>query len=272
MPTYAIGDIQGCFTALQALLKKIAFDQKKDILWCAGDLVNRGPQSLEVLRFLKALGSQHQIILGNHDLHLIGVFYKIREIHKSDTLQPILTAPDCTELIEWLCHRPFLVYHPTLHYIMVHAGLAPTWRLSEAQCIAKEIEIALQGNLRESTLNSLFGNLPDHWDGSLPSEERLRVAVNYFTRMRFCYPDGRLNLKYKGNLIDKPNDIIPWFEVSSRINTDLKIIFGHWAALSGKTNMPNLFPLDTGCVWGGCLTAMRLEDGKQFNVQCEREG
>lgn len=271
MPTYAIGDIQGCFEPLQALLTVIQFNPQRDVLWCTGDLVNRGPQSLAVLRFFKNLGNRATVVLGNHDIHLIGVKYQVRTLHAKDTLQPILDAPDSNALIDWLCHCPLLAYHPTLHYVMTHAGLAPQWTLEKAQQIAQEIATALQNpTSRVATLQALFGNTDNPWQDSLQGEVRLRTAINYFTRMRFCYPDGRLFFDYKGNLAQKPEGVIPWFEVKARANAQLKIIFGHWAALEGKTTTPNLFPLDTGCIWGNCLTAMRLEDGKRFSVKCNR--
>ena len=269
MPTYAIGDIQGCFEPLQALLRAIHFNPQADTLWCTGDLVNRGPQSLEVLRFFKSLGERHVVVLGNHDLHLIAVKYGVRPSHAKDTLQPILAAPDCDELIEWLCQRPMLAYHPTLQYVMTHAGLAPQWSLATAQTLAKEIEATLQKPaLRVAALRELFGNTGDQWDDHLEGYTRLRVATNYFTRMRFCYPDGRLFFAYKGSVSQKPQGVIPWFEVMPQNHASLKIIFGHWAALEGKTTRANLFPLDTGCVWGNSLTAMRLEDGEPFSVGC----
>jgi bis(5'-nucleosyl)-tetraphosphatase (symmetrical) len=268
MSTYAIGDIQGCFDALQALLRTIQFDEKTDTLWCTGDLVNRGPQSLAVLRFFKGLGDRHQVVLGNHDLHFIGVAYQVRATHAGDTLQDLLAAPDREVLLDWLCTRPLLVHDAALGYTMTHAGLAPQWSLRDAGRIAKEVETLLQGKSRALLLKEVFGNVPDYWDESLAGMDRLRSAINFFTRMRFCYPDGRLNFTYKGALASKPADIIPWFDVKPRLNADLNLIFGHWAALNGQADKPHLFPLDTGCVWGNCLTAMRLEDGKRFSVAC----
>jgi bis(5'-nucleosyl)-tetraphosphatase (symmetrical) len=268
MATYAIGDIQGCFKVFEKLLEQIKFNEHQDVLWCAGDLVNRGPQSLEALRYFKSLGGQHQVVLGNHDLHLIAVAYGARAVHKTDTLQAILDAPDRDALIDWLCHRPILVHDASMGYVMTHAGIAPMWDLLQAKSIASEIEITLQGGLRESFLKNMFGNQPDYWRDDLTGMERLRCAINYFTRMRYCYPDGRLELTYKGAIKNKPSELIPWFDVRPRKNTDVKIVFGHWAALGGQADVPNVYPLDTGCVWGNCLTAMRLEDQKIFSVEC----
>jgi len=268
MATYAVGDIQGCFSALEKLLKKIQFDSHQDQLWCVGDLVNRGPQSLETLRFIKALGTQQRIVLGNHDLHLLAVAYGVREVRSADTLQSILEAKDRDDLLEWLCHCPFLVHDAEMNYVMTHAGLAPMWTLAQAKAINEELSILLQGDSRQIFLREIFGNLPDDWTQELVGPARWRCAINYLTRMRLCHPDGRLNLTYKGRVEDKPEELLPWFEVPNRVNADIKIIFGHWAALGGKTQVRNIYPLDTGCVWGNCLTAFRLEDAQLFNVGC----
>lgn len=268
MPTYAIGDIQGCFSALEKLLALIHFDEKVDTLWFVGDLVNRGPQSLEVLRFVKSLGDKHKTVLGNHDLHLLAVAYGVRKSDQEDTLDVILAATERDELIEWLRHRPLLVYDPTSTFVMTHAGLAPSWNLSQAMSYAREVEMILQSHDVKFLLQNMYGAQPDHWQDTLSGIERLRCIINYFTRMRFCYADGRMELNYKGTIKDKPKDLIPWFEVTPRANTTLKIIFGHWAALNGQTNVPNLYALDTGCVWGNCLTAFCLEHQQRFQVKC----
>ncbi len=266
MTTYAIGDVQGCFTELQALLAEIHFDANKDVLWFTGDLVNRGPNSLAVLRFLKNLGEQHQIVLGNHDLHLLAIAYGVAKEKPGDTLSTILQAPDKIELMDWLRHRPLL--HAEKNYVMTHAGLPPCWDLTTAQALAKEVETILQGHSPQDFFRGLYGNLPDRWDENLRGIERLRCITNYFTRMRLCYADCRLDFAYDGDLQQKPADLKPWFEIETKNQTQLKIIFGHWAALGGKSSKPNIFPLDTGCVWGRALTAMRLEDNQRFQVQC----
>lgn len=268
MAIYAIGDVQGCFAELQALLMEIRFNPNEDTLWFTGDLVNRGPQSLEVLRFIKNLGPQHTTVLGNHDIHLLAAFYGVREMQRNDTLATILAAPDCKELIDWLRTRPLFHSDETLGYVMAHAGLAPMWTISEAKKLAQEVEQALQTTSPAEAIRLMFGNQPDHWSVNLQGAERLRCIINYFTRMRFCHKeDGRLELNYKGTIVDKPADLIPWFDVTPRVNANTKIIFGHWAALNGQADVPNVYPLDTGCVWGNELTAMRLEDEKRFSVR-----
>lgn len=269
MPTYAIGDIQGCFKELQLLLSHIQFNPNQDTLWFAGDLVNRGYHSLEVLRFIKALGSNHHSVLGNHDLHLIAIAYGKRKLRKEDTLEEILAAKDCHDLIEWLRHRPLLHYDANLSYVMTHAGLGPLWRLEKAMQLAKEVETVLQSDAPSALLENMYGNEPSQWRDDLSGIDRLRCIINYFTRMRFCYADGRLDLTYQGDVAHKPRDLIPWFEISNRKNKNEKIIFGHWAALNGETHVRNLYPLDTGCVWGNSLTALRLEDQHRFSVRCQ---
>jgi bis(5'-nucleosyl)-tetraphosphatase (symmetrical) len=262
MATYAIGDIQGCFKTLENLLKVIDFDADKDSLWFAGDLVNRGPQSLETLRFVKALGARHHTVLGNHDLHLLAVSYNAHGGRADDTLQPILNAPDREELLDWLRHQPLM--YAAQDYVMVHAGLAASWDLDKAQALAHEVEMAISGASAAEFFQNMYGNLPDQWSDELTGWDRLRCITNFFTRARFCYADGRLDLKFKGTLEDYPANLMPWFQVPERKSQNLKILFGHWAALGGVTNTPNTYALDTGCVWGFKLTAQRLEDGQRF--------
>lgn len=268
MATYVVGDIQGCFEPLLQLLKQIQFDETHDVLWSTGDLVNRGPHSLEVLRFFKSLGDRHKTVLGNHDLHLLSVAYGASRPKEHDTLDAILAAPDKEVLIDWLRYRPLLLHERD--HVLVHAGLAPGWTLAEAKACANEVEAVLQGDRIMDFLSVMYGNEPDRWHHALSGADRLRCIVNHFTRMRYCYADGRLNLSYKGTIADKPEDIVPWFELPTRANADINIVFGHWASLNGETSRPHLFPLDTGCVWGNCLTAMRLEDGERFSVTCGR--
>lgn len=268
MTTYAIGDVQGCYVELMALLEKIEFAPKKDRLWFAGDLINRGPCSLDVLRFVKSLGDKHITVLGNHDLHLLALHYGVDRSNRNDTLAEILQARDKIELIEWLRHRPLLYRDRETDFVIVHAGLAPSWGINKAENLAGEVEQALQ-ETPHAFLHNMYGNQPDYWRDDLVGIERLRCIVNYLTRMRFCYPDGRLDLSYKGDIAGKPPGLIPWFQVSDRQNAKQKIIFGHWAALGGQSDTPNIYPLDTGCVWGNCLTAMRIPDTKRFTVRCE---
>lgn len=267
MPTYAIGDVQGCFNQLEQLLAKIQFDASHDTLWFTGDLVNRGPDSLATIRFVKDLGAKHKTVLGNHDLHLLAVAYGASELRSGDTIKDILDAQDREDLLDWLRHRPLLVYEND--FVLVHAGIAPEWSIEQAQAYAREVEAVLQGGAISEFLKHMYGNKPDHWHADLQGVERFRCIVNYFTRMRLCYPDGRLELNYKGAMKDKPTELIPWFDVPGRRTKDSKVMFGHWAALGGIADVSNVFPLDTGCVWGGCLTAMRLEDGERFTIKCE---
>lgn len=268
MATYAIGDIQGCYAELEKLLTQIEFNPAQDTLWFTGDLVNRGPRSLEVLRFVKSLGDKHITILGNHDLHLLAVAFGVRELHRGDTLNDILVAEDKDELLAWLLHRPLLHYDKSTGFVMTHAGLAPAWSLAKSRQLAQEVESILRSDSAHEFFKNMYGNSPDYWDDKLTGFERMRCVINFFTRMRFCYADGRLDLAYKGEIAGKPNELIPWFDVPDRVNASEKIIFGHWAALGGKTDAANVYPLDTGCVWGNCLTALRLEDEKRFSVRC----
>jgi bis(5'-nucleosyl)-tetraphosphatase (symmetrical) len=265
MSTYVIGDVQGCYQPMLELLEQIRFDKNRDTLWFTGDLVNRGPQSLEVLRFVRALGARHQVVLGNHDLHLLAVSLDAGKMHASDTLHEILAAPD---LLDWLRLRPLLIEHDTLGYVMTHAGLAPAWTLQKAKLLAREVEAVLQSSAWPDFIAHMYGNQPDLWSDTLTGNDRWRCIINYFTRMRFCHADGRLELSNKGSLREKPADLMPWFDVKQRLNAEVKIIFGHWAALGGEVDLPNLFAMDTGCVWGNKLTAMRLEDAERISVSC----
>ncbi len=265
MAIYAIGDVQGCYAELMDLLHLIQFDELKDCLWLTGDLVNRGRDSLAVLRFIKSLGPAQQVVLGNHDLHLLAIAYGAPS-RAGDTLDAILTAPDRDVLIDWLRSRKLFHYDAEVGYALTHAGLAPSWTLEKAQALAEEVTTVLQGPAPQSLLNHLYGNKPDQWDDHLTGVERWRVIINYMTRMRFCYPDGRLALDCKGSLKDTPPHLVPWFDMPHRVTAKDKILFGHWAALGGIVDVPNVYALDTGCVWGNALTAMRLDDEKRFSV------
>lgn len=260
MPTYAIGDIQGCFEPLQRLLEKIQFDPAQDTLWFTGDIVNRGPASLATLRFIKQLKNKI-VVLGNHDLHLLAVAHGAHVGWPDDTLQDILTAPDRDELLAWLQQQPILHFDK---YLLVHAGLAPSWDLLTAQKLAREVETALQDNAKEF-FHHMYGNQPNQWHEDLTGWNRLRCITNYFTRARFCYADGSLELHKKGKTAEK---LFPWFQLPERASRDIPILFGHWAALGGETHTANTFALDTGCVWKHCLTAMRLEDQQRIFVTC----
>lgn len=269
MADYAIGDLQGCYGPLLRLLEHIDFDEKRDRLWFVGDLVNRGPQSLEVLRFIKQLPLEPRISLGNHDLHLlIKLFTKHPRINPDDTLMPILKADDGEELGHWLRQQSILCHDPELKVVMCHAGIAPVWDLPLAQACAIELERALRADDFVELLSQMYGNDPHCWSEDLRGIERLRIIVNYFTRMRFCDSKGCLSFAEKGKIsqVNKDN-IMPWFAVPGRIPLPVDLIFGHWAALEGVCPVDHMYALDTGCFWGGSLTALRLQDKKSFSVK-----
>ncbi|MDP3636300.1 MAG: symmetrical bis(5'-nucleosyl)-tetraphosphatase [Azonexus sp.] len=266
MATYAIGDIQGCYNSLCRLLEHCAFDPKLDRLWLVGDLVNRGPKSLETLRLIKSLGPAALTVLGNHDLYLMMVAEGGAKFRgKDDTLQPILDAPDCAELIDWLRQQP-LCYTEN-EYCLVHAGLLPQWTAARARELSREVETVMQGpNYREFILN-LWGSEPAGWSDDLKGWPRLRVIVNAMTRMRFCTPQGIMEFKAKGKLNKTPAGHLPWFDAPDRCSADSVLVTGHWSALGLKIT-PNLLALDSGCLWGGHLTALRLEDRRVFQMDC----
>lgn len=270
MATYAIGDIQGCYDELQALLKQIDFSAS-DRLWVAGDLVNRGPKSLETLRFLRDLGDQATCVLGNHDLHLLAVHYGSTTSKRSDTLEKILEAPDRAELMQWLSQQKLIAHDKTLNVVMVHAGIPPCWTIRKARKRAKEVEKALQSSNAEQFFNHMYGNKPDIWRADLSGWERLRLITNYLTRMRFCSPEGQLDFSAKGSLASQPEGYHPWFKAPRKDpkENEIRILFGHWAALEGNADAEHVFALDTGCVWGNKLTALRLEDQQLFSVPAQ---
>jgi bis(5'-nucleosyl)-tetraphosphatase (symmetrical) len=256
MATYAIGDIQGCFYAFQALLKKLNFDAKKDQLWLVGDLINRGTGSLEVLRWCFEHQDSLRIVLGNHDLHALAVAHGIRNAHRSDTLQGIFDAVDGLQLLVWLRNQPLMVYEQG--YAMVHAGLLPQWTITEALNYAKEVEFVLHGSHYVDFLKHMYGNQPDIWQNDLAGYDRLRLITNAFTRLRVCSAQGVLNFDFKGEMQDIPADDMPWFEVATRKSKGQAIICGHWSAL-GLYQKEGIYALDSGCLWGGQLTALCLE-------------
>ncbi|KAB0497420.1 symmetrical bis(5'-nucleosyl)-tetraphosphatase [Pseudomonas vancouverensis] len=273
MATYAVGDLQGCLGALQCLLKQVAFDPQQDRLWLVGDLVNRGPQSLETLRFLHGIRDSLVCVLGNHDLHLLAAWRNVERLKKSDTLREIFEAPDCAELLEWLRQQKLMHYDEKRDVALVHAGIPPQWSLRKALKYAAEVEAALRDdNLFPLYLDGMYGNDPAKWDSDLKGVTRLRVITNYFTRMRFCTADGKLDLKSKEGLDSAPPGYKPWFKYHDRKTKDLKIIFGHWAALEGKCDEPGISALDTGCVWGGAMTLMNVDSGERLSCKCDEHG
>lgn len=268
MATYAIGDIQGCLEPLQCLLQEIEFDPRNDKLWLAGDLINRGPDTLATLRFLYQLRDSITVVLGNHDLHFIAVYYGLRKRGKNDTLDELLRAPDCADLVYWLRQQKLIHHDPALGFTMVHAGIPPQWDLPEALARAREVENILQSDKIENFLSDMYGNLPSRWRDDLAGVDRLRLITNYFTRMRFCSADGELELQTKESADAAPIGFAPWFSFPERKTQAQKILFGHWAALEGRADVENVYALDTGCVWGGALTALRLEDERWFACDC----
>lgn len=267
MADYAIGDVQGCYEPLQRLLERIDFDEKSDRLWFAGDLVNRGPDSLAVLRFIYSLPLLPQISLGNHDLHLLGSLFGERPWQgPDDTLREVINAPDGEELGHWLRKQPLLCYSSQLNVVMCHAGIAPLWDLTQAIDLAHELEEILAGSHYRAYLTQMYGNKPDLWSNELVGIDRLRMITNYFTRMRFCNNLGQLDLSYKGGIAKAPSTLYPWYEVPHRKEIEADIVFGHWAALEGICPKPRIHAIDTGCLWGGRLTALRLQDKQRFSV------
>lgn len=274
MARYAIGDVQGCNEALQALLQQLRFSPDRDQLVLVGDMVNRGPDSLAVLRFLRHLGAAAQVVLGNHDLHLLALHHDpARSPRPGDTLDEVLGAPDRGTLLDWLIRQPLLIDDGTHGDLLVHAGIIPQWSRDEAIGCANEAEAALQSDPR-GFLSAMYGNKPDRWEDVQSAQERHRFSINVFTRLRYCRADGTINLAMKGAPGDH-GEWRPWFEHARRL-TDRRIVFGHWSTL-GLQQRSDMLALDTGCVWGGALTAVNLDDPEALPVQsaceaCRRSG
>lgn len=269
MALYAIGDIQGCDTELGALLRALRFSADRDRLWFVGDLVNRGPESLQALRRIRALGDAATVTLGNHDLHLLAVAFGVAHLRSDDTLDEILAAPDREQLLEWLIGRPLLHEERSLNLCLLHAGLAPQWDMSTARACAREFERALQRHPK-CLLEQMYGDGPDRWDEGLAGAERLRFIVNCFTRLRFVDADGRLALRAKGSpKKTQSKSLTPWFEAEGARWRGPRVVFGHWSTLGFFSNS-DVTSLDTGCVWGGKLTALQLDapGGMPVQVGC----
>lgn len=264
MTTYAIGDIQGCYHAFQALLTRIEFNPESDQLWLVGDIINRGSGSLEVLRWCYVHRHSLKVVLGNHDLHALVVAHGFVKPHKSDTLDALLAAEDKDVLLYWLRHQ-HLIYKDD-DYLMVHAGLLPQWDAEQAFLYGAEVEAALQGEDFLYFLANMYGNLPSTWNDKLIGIDRLRLITNAMTRLRVCNEHGEIEFSFKGELQDVPDGLMPWFDVPNRATQDTQVIFGHWSAL-GLQYRHNVYPLDTGCLWGGQLTAMNLETKVITQVQ-----
>lgn len=277
MALYLIGDLQGCNEPLQRLLRTVDFSPSRDKLYILGDLVNRGPDSLGVLRFLQPLGDAAQCLLGNHDLNLLGIRHGLRKPHRNDTVQQVLDAPDSEALLDWLRHRSMALH--AHGWLMVHAGVLPQWGVTQTLALAGEVEQALRGPDLAGFLRGMYGNTPDRWNDTLAGAERLRVVVNALTRMRFCTADGVMEFASTGGVQTALPGYLPWFEVPGRKTADTPIAFGHWSTLGADAAaakaglLNNTLPLDSGCVWGGCLTAARLGQGagtfERITVACE---
>ncbi|NEX20367.1 symmetrical bis(5'-nucleosyl)-tetraphosphatase [Thiorhodococcus mannitoliphagus] len=271
MPSYAIGDIQGCYAELRRLLDQLAFDPEHDRIWLVGDLVNRGPQSLEVLRFVRSLGEAAIVVLGNHDLHLLAVAAGNTKHSKKSTLDAVLEAPDRDDLLHWLRHQPLLHHDPTLALTMVHAGLPPQWDLDQARRCAGELESVLRSDDYRTFLREMYGNRPSLWSAELSGMERLRFITNCLTRLRYCEPDGGLALKEKGLLGSQSPGRLPWFQMPGRRTRGDRIVFGHWSTL-GYWSGENVWAIDSGCLWGGTLSALTLDQDPMRVIQLDCPG
>ena len=270
MAIYAIGDLQGCFSDLIRLLVKIKFNPDRDRLWFTGDLVNRGPQSLETLRYIKNLGDSATSVLGNHDLHLLACHFGKKKPNDKDTLSALLRSEDSEELLNWLRRRPMLHYED--NWCLVHAGLPPQWDLSIALSCAKKIENILRGKNGVLTefFRYMYGDTPNIWDPQMDETSLLRFSVNALTRMRYCTESGCIDTKFKGKPGSQPNGLIPWFDHPDRQNQNLNIVFGHWSTL-GAVCRKGAYGIDTGCIWGAQLTALRIDKKRvqYFQINCD---
>lgn len=268
MATYAIGDIQGCFASLEKLLLELDFDKQRDKLWFAGDLVNRGPDSLSTLRFVKALGDSAITVLGNHDLHLLAIAAEHKPT-RDKSLKKILKAKDGPDLLHWLRAQPLIHHDPELEFTIAHAGIYPSWSLSQAQEYANELHEVLRGDNYLDFIHNMYGNKPKKWKKKLTGWERLRFICNAFTRMRYCTENGKLDFKKNCTPKVEASDVIPWFDVPGRKMQSQRILFGHWSTL-GLLKRTDVYALDTGCVWGGQLTALRidLDEPQYISVDC----
>ncbi|GBU15410.1 bis(5'-nucleosyl)-tetraphosphatase, symmetrical [Polaromonas sp.] len=276
MSLYCIGDLQGCHTPFQRLLEAIDFSPSRDTLYLLGDLVNRGPDSLAVLRHLQTLGSAAQCLLGNHDLHLLALWQGVRQPSAKDSLQGVLQAPDCEALLDWLRHRPLAIHQHG--WLMVHAGVLPQWSVLQTMALAAELESVLRSADLKDFLRTMYGNTPCQWQPELQGAERLRVIVNALTRLRFCTPQGAMEFSSNEGASSAPAGYLPWFEVLGRASEGTPIAFGHWSTLVVDAHQHtglrrNTLPLDTGCVWGGCLSAAKLGAAGTYEliqVTCEQ--
>lgn len=265
MATYAIGDIQGCYQSFQKLLNKIQFNPSNDFLWLAGDMINRGPDSLNTMRFILEYQAQIQCVLGNHELHFLAVVNQNKAIHSKDTFNDILLSNQKDDIVNWLSKQPLAFYSRELKTLMVHAGLPSCWSALDAVKYSHEVSSVLQSNQATNFYSTMYGNQPEQWGENLQDMDRLRYITNALTRIRYCYADGRLELQTKSPIGSQVTGLTPWFELDNKHYQE-NIVFGHWASLNGKCSVARIQALDTGCVWGGKLTALRLEDKQRFSV------
>jgi bis(5'-nucleosyl)-tetraphosphatase (symmetrical) len=270
MSTYLIGDVHGCHDELRSLLDQVAFDPQVDQLWLTGDLVARGPDSLEVLRFVRYLGDCVKMVLGNHDLHLLAVYAGISRNKPKDRITPLLEAPDADLLINWLRRQPLLQVDEEKKLVMAHAGITPQWDIDTAISCAREVEAVLSSDTYPLFLDAMYGDMPNNWVPELTGLARLRFSTNALTRMRFCFPNGQLDMIAKEAPDSAPPPLKPWFSIRGPVSRDYTIAFGHWASLEGKGTPEGIIALDTGCCWGGTLTMLRWEDKRVFTQVSNR--
>lgn len=261
MPTYVIGDIQGCYEEFATLLDQIDFQTGRDRLWLVGDLINRGPDNVSVVRRVMEMGDAAITVLGNHDLHFLAIHRGGHSPNRADTLEDLLSWRRVDDVSDWFRHRRMLHLDKALGFVMVHAGIPHLWSVDEAAEYAGEVEEVIRGPLCGKFFREMYGNEPDHWRDDWEGMSRWRVITNYLTRMRLIHPDGRLDFSHKGSLQDAPPGLLPWFELTAVTEPTQKIVFGHWAALEGHTGYERIIALDTGCVWGRSLTALCLDNG-----------
>lgn len=264
MATIAIGDIQGCFDEFQAIIEQVRFEPSRDELWIVGDIVNRGPRSLDSLRWLYEVRESVVAVLGNHDLHMLAIAFGGHRPGRRDNFDDVLHAPDAHELLHWLRSLPLLHYEPESRWLMVHAGIPHIWSVTQAAALAAEVEAVIRGPDYAHYFEEMYGDEPDLWSEELSGMDRYRSITNYLTRMRLIDGEGRLNLTIKEGVEAAPPGFFPWFERRHPDNVELNVLFGHWASINGDTGVPRTFALDTGCVWGRRLTALRLDDGQYF--------
>ncbi|MEA1063555.1 bis(5'-nucleosyl)-tetraphosphatase (symmetrical) ApaH [Erwinia sp. HR93] len=264
MATYLIGDVHGCFDELTALLKQVSFTPGQDTLWLTGDLVARGPGSLDVLRYVRGLGDAARIVLGNHDLHLLAVYAGISRNKPKDRVSALLDAPDADTLLNWLRRQPLLQVDEEKKLVMAHAGITPQWDIDTAIACARDVESVLASDSYPLFLDAMYGDMPNHWDPHLTGLARLRFTTNALTRMRYCFPNGQLEMYCKDTPENAPAPLKPWFAIPGPVSNAYSIAFGHWASLEGKGTPEGIYALDTGCCWGGVLSCLRWEDKTWF--------